>query len=323
MINIPVVDVIIPIYNRKQYVSRLVRMLEAQKLKDFCAIFVDDGSTDGTYEELVDQLKTATYQYKLLRQKNGGPSKARNTGIKAAESKWITFADSDDILTPEFLAYLYAAVSDGQAEMGYCHLTKVPEGNQVPLTSVGELSVQTHTAAEAMKNHYTDWIAPFCLILNKKWLTEAQLLFDEKCRYCEDLIFITEAIAAAEHVREIHNCLYVYLPHSGSALRCDDVEKYWNGMEGFDRLEEKLSDCDTDAAKVFFEMGRARYLLATLRRAALQMQRKRFVRFARKLEYKNSRSQMRHLPWKWQIAGGMFLVSPNLFYFCVRMLFSD
>ena len=259
----------------------------------------------------------------LLRQENKGPSAARNAGIAHAAADWIAFADSDDLMQPEYLEYLYASAAESNVQMGFCHLQRIPVGSGMSMPPVGPRKTQSLTAAEAMQSHYTDWIAPVCLILNRKWLVENELQFDEVCRYCEDLLFITECIAAADRVCEIKNVLYQYCTHEGSLLRSADTQKYANGLEGLARMEKRLAGQNSEAMAVYRTIGRPRYLLATLRRAALQLPWTEFLDFAKELGYENYRRQTNMLPGKWKIAGHMFLVSKRLFYVCVRMLFSD
>ena len=93
------IDLIIPVYNSKQFMPELLDSIERQSYKDFRVIFVDDGSSDGTYEWLSETLKTANFRYLLLSQTNRGPSSARNLGIQSTTADWIVFSDSDDILT--------------------------------------------------------------------------------------------------------------------------------------------------------------------------------------------------------------------------------
>ncbi len=84
--------IIIPTYNRRELTMRAVDSVLAQSLTDFRLILVNDGSTDGT-EKLADLYRgRITY----LEQKNRGVSASRNRGIKAADSPYIAFLDSDD-----------------------------------------------------------------------------------------------------------------------------------------------------------------------------------------------------------------------------------
>ena len=175
-----------------------------------------------------------------------------------------------------------------------------------------------------MKKHYTNWIAPVSLILNREWVAANGLLFDEKCRYCEDLIFITDCIDAAERVSGIKNDLYINIIRSTSLLRTGGTLKYREGIEAFERLEERMKKSNTAAAAEFRCRGRARFVLATFRRAALQLDSfKDFKSFTKEFHYENCSRQAKNLSKKWQTASRLYSVSKLGFYLAVRAVFSD
>ena len=317
------IDLIIPIYNRSNLIPSLIQTIEGQKMKNFRVIFVDDGSVDDSYNVLTELLRKVSFDYLLLQQENKGPSAARNFGVDNAEADWIVFCDSDDILLPEYLEYLLGAVEGKDVQMGYCRLQIIPVGDNTPIKPAGSPRYSLLTSAQAMQRHYTDWIAPVCLILNRQWVQTHHLHFDEGCRYCEDLMFITECIDASDRVFECDNQLYVYCTHEGSLLRSSDTNKYIDGLNGFERLEKKLQGSETTAAQVFFEMGTARFLLGILRRAALQLNKKDFIKLTKIVDFKKCVHQIKRLPPKQRIAGYMYRVSKLLFYYVAKVLFSD
>jgi glycosyltransferase involved in cell wall biosynthesis len=95
----PRVSVIIPTYNRAKLISEAVESVLRQTYKPYEIIVVDDGSTDNTEEVLKKYEGKITY----LRQRNSGPSRTRNNGIRAATGELIGFLDSDDIWLPQKL----------------------------------------------------------------------------------------------------------------------------------------------------------------------------------------------------------------------------
>jgi glycosyltransferase involved in cell wall biosynthesis len=86
------VSAIIPTYNRARTIERAVNSVLGQSWQPMEVIVVDDGSTDQTN----DILARYGDRIRVIRQKNQGPSDARNAGIKAAKVEVITFLDSDD-----------------------------------------------------------------------------------------------------------------------------------------------------------------------------------------------------------------------------------
>ena len=96
----PVFTVIIPTYNRENFLKRTIDSILSQTFKDFELIIVDDGSTDHT-KALIDRYEDdrIVYFYK----ENGGQNSATNLGIQNAKGEYIAFCDSDDTWMPEKL----------------------------------------------------------------------------------------------------------------------------------------------------------------------------------------------------------------------------
>jgi len=101
----PLVSIIIPVYNGEKFIIETLDSVFAQTYRPIEAIVIDDGSIDKT-AEIVKSYQRLNYQTGTqgsliyIHQKNSGPSKARNTGIKAAKGDYIAFLDADDLWTP-------------------------------------------------------------------------------------------------------------------------------------------------------------------------------------------------------------------------------
>lgn len=95
----PSVSVIIPTYNRCDFVREAMASVLAQTFQDFELIVVDDGSTDGT-ADVVREFPRIRY----LSQENRGVSAARNVGVALSRGELIAFLDSDDLWQPQKLA---------------------------------------------------------------------------------------------------------------------------------------------------------------------------------------------------------------------------
>ena len=91
----PRVSVVIPTHNRAPLVLRAVNSALAQSFADHEVIVVDDAGTDDT-QEVVEGIGDSRVRY-LRRDVNGGPSAARNDGVRAASGGFVAFLDSDDV----------------------------------------------------------------------------------------------------------------------------------------------------------------------------------------------------------------------------------
>ncbi|MBD0831212.1 glycosyltransferase family 2 protein [Aestuariibaculum sediminum] len=91
----PEISVIIPLYNKEQFILETISSVLKQTFTNFELIIVDDGSSDKSLE-LVKKIKDD--RITILEKLNGGVSDARNFGIKRSNGKWIFLLDADDML---------------------------------------------------------------------------------------------------------------------------------------------------------------------------------------------------------------------------------
>lgn len=91
----PLISVIVPIYNVKEYISQCSRSICSQTYQKLEIIFVDDGSTDGSYE-VCKQIAEEDTRIVLIHKENGGLVSARKAGLAHASGEYVTFVDGDD-----------------------------------------------------------------------------------------------------------------------------------------------------------------------------------------------------------------------------------
>lgn len=96
----PKITVVIPLYNKEQYIAQAIQSVLDQTYRNFELIVVDDGSTDKS-QSIVSGITDS--RIRLLTQPNSGVSVARNSGIKNAKGEIIAFLDADDQWEPTFL----------------------------------------------------------------------------------------------------------------------------------------------------------------------------------------------------------------------------
>jgi glycosyltransferase involved in cell wall biosynthesis len=103
----PFFSVIIPLYNKENFIKNTLQSVLNQTFFDFEIIIINDGSTDQS-ENIVLEFQDPRIRYYV--QKNQGVSVARNYGIRLAQSKYITFIDADDFWYPNFLASMHQTI---------------------------------------------------------------------------------------------------------------------------------------------------------------------------------------------------------------------
>lgn len=317
------IDVIIPMYNRADYVVDIISELEQQIFKNFRAIFVDDGSKDNTLSLLQNHLTDASFDYEIIKKENGGAASARNAGIREATAPWIAFVDSDDGLNPHFLEYMYAAVCSTNADLAICNLKMFEPGAKAQGCFDTENSFKQISPAEAMKIFCTKWIGPVCLLISRELQQANSLFFDENCIYNEDAPFITEVIFSSQKVVYLEQELYFYYTHAGSLHRSPSLNKFLSAVKSFSLTEQKLLKSNLPAAIVFNNMGSARFYVATLRRAAVQLSYSDFKILEKQINFKRFRKQIKNLLPSQRIACHMLLISKFLFFHMMKSIFKD
>ncbi len=122
--GIPVVSVIVPVYNVEEYLSTCLDSIINQTLKEIEIICINDGSTDGSLAILEEYAKKDN-RIKIINKKNQGVGKVRNIGIKIARGKFVCFIDSDDKYPEnDVLETLYSKATENKVlicggEFGY------------------------------------------------------------------------------------------------------------------------------------------------------------------------------------------------------------
>jgi glycosyltransferase involved in cell wall biosynthesis len=111
------VSVIVPVFNKRHYILRCLDSIARQTFRDWEAIVVDDGSTDGGGDV------AASYpdgRFRLIRQVNAGPGAARNRALAEAGGEYVAFLDADDLWLPEYLETMVAALDRAGSSVAAC-----------------------------------------------------------------------------------------------------------------------------------------------------------------------------------------------------------
>ena len=119
------VSIIVPVYRVENYLRRAVDALLGQTYTNVEVILVDDGSPDGS-GGICDSYQDP--RVRVLHQKNGGVSAARNAGLAVAEGDWIAFCDGDDWFAPNMVESMLSCAQKEQADLVICDYQIVADG---------------------------------------------------------------------------------------------------------------------------------------------------------------------------------------------------
>ena len=112
----PLVSIVVPVYNVEQYLHRCIDSILKQTLQDFELILIDDGSTDKS-GKICDCYAKSDKRVQVLHKENGGQSSARNKGLELCKGEFIYFCDSDDWVEPKLLEKAVEKLEAANADM--------------------------------------------------------------------------------------------------------------------------------------------------------------------------------------------------------------
>ncbi len=134
-IQLPCVDVLIPVRNRARFIATCLESVQAQTLQPNSVIVVDDGSTDDT-PDILDEYAGRWPKLRIIRSVPRGVSHARNLGLAVSDAPFIAFLDSDDTWLPEKLERQMSLFLPDRQQPGfvYCSCIQIDERGQ-PLSN--------------------------------------------------------------------------------------------------------------------------------------------------------------------------------------------
>lgn len=179
----PLVSIVIPTYNHRQYVCDAVESALTQTYAPLEVIVVDDGSTDGTAALLAGCYGE---RIRVITQPNQGLSAARNTGIQSARGPLINFCDADDLLLPEKVARCYAVLSaHPEAAVVYTDYEHVAEDGRTILERPHPLLPSGDIFCELLLGPLGNFIHEAAPLVRRAALIEAGM-FNTTLRAVED-----------------------------------------------------------------------------------------------------------------------------------------
>lgn len=247
MIEKTLISIIIPVYNVEQYLSRCINSIINQTYKNIEIILVNDGSTDNS-QEICNKYKIKDNRINVINKKNGGLSDARNEGIKVATGKFITFVDSDDYVSDDYVDCLFSMIDEEKADIAVCTYRVVNDNEQKKyLATSKQRCNKVFSGIDAIKN---SWYKKE--ITNSAWakLYKKELFFNveyPKGKVYEDLGTTYKLLYKAKKVVYADCRIYYYVQrkesimHSCSKKRIED--RFEISDEIIDWSKKKCCEC--------------------------------------------------------------------------------
>ena len=211
------ISVIVPVYNVEAYLERCVESILQQTYANFELILINDGSTDSS-GLICDHLASQYENIKVYHIENAGVSNARNMGIQLATGAWITFIDSDDFVTQDYLATLASAVEGENIGFVIAPLQHIKNGivtDLPPHSGKTELWSTEETMKELLMTTRTSFF-PVAKLFKRDLLADEK--FNTNYHLAEDALFLTELLLKTRCSSVfIDKPIYYYDHREGSA----------------------------------------------------------------------------------------------------------
>ncbi|WP_204174982.1 MULTISPECIES: glycosyltransferase family 2 protein [unclassified Staphylococcus] len=191
-----VLSIIVPVYNKEKFLKECVESignLEISKDK-IEALFIDDLSTDNSYEILKEYEKQNDFVKVIqLDVNSGSPSKPRNVGIKEAKGEYVTFLDADDWLDPKGMPILINQVKENGSDVGFGHSIKHDDKSITKLARFTSFKVDNNLVPYEINKIFRA-VGPPGKILKRSIIIDNNIEF-KHMKYGEDKLFFIEAIS--------------------------------------------------------------------------------------------------------------------------------
>ena len=218
----PIVSIIVPVYNVEKYISRCIDSILAQTFTDWECILVDDGSPDKS-GEICDEYASRDSRIQVIHMENRGVSAARNTGLSAAQSEYIYFIDSDDYVEREALELLLSKAKQSVADIMVHGIVNdyIYKHSSTAVRYVS-LPEKDYSTILEMADRWGLLKGPVNKLFKNSIIKNKALRFDESISYVEDTKFTFEYLVHCHSIAFVPRHLYHYCFRNKDSLTSKD-----------------------------------------------------------------------------------------------------
>lgn len=234
--QVPVISIIVPVYNVEEYVSKCIGSMLSLNMELIEILIIDDGSTD-TSGNICDCFAEEHSNIYVFHQNNQGLSAARNRGIREARGKFLLFVDSDDYIESEIVEKIINAVQiKPDLEVIFLTAKKVyPNGKQIYLDEIFDRDkIINHNQEEVIKYlaSLKKYPGSACTKAVKKSLIVQNKIFFEEGKTSEDLKWCLQVFLNANKFDVLQGDYYFYRQQrEGSITQSYNENKLFCMME--------------------------------------------------------------------------------------------
>lgn len=204
--SLPIVSVIVPVYNTEKYLPECIESVLFQSYTDFELLLIDDGSTDGS-GLICDEYARKDFRIKVVHKSNGGVSSARNEGLDIARGEYVCFVDSDDWVCKDYLKNLVLGMKRGTDLV----IAALADGTSPSYSTYFDLNEYFRVYSRLALIY-----SPCAKLFRNKIIIDSCLRFDTNVNYGEDTLFNLAYLLYAKQITLIPESNYYPRPRMGS-----------------------------------------------------------------------------------------------------------
>lgn len=231
--------IVVPVYNVEKYVKKCIESIIAQSYSNIEVIIVNDGSTDNSLEVCIESSKNDE-RIKVVSKENGGLSDARNYGMKFCTCKLITFIDSDDYVSKDYIKNLYELMLKYNVDISCTNFIKFYEDNSYEERNKHNYEKVFNAQDAIIDVLYQKNIANSAWGKLYKYELFEDVIFPEG-KLCEDLGTFYKIFEKASTI--VYSSLqdYFYLQRKTSIMGSEFHEKKLDALEFTKEIYERYS----------------------------------------------------------------------------------
>jgi CDP-glycerol glycerophosphotransferase len=204
---VPDVTVIVPVFNKARYVEDCLDSILSQDLAALEVIFVDDASSDGSYELLLTRAGREARVRAVRNEVNVGAGDSRNRGLELARGNFVQFTDADDLLPPGSLRAMLDAARRCSADVVRAGLQSLRAGVLTPWVDYCPKQERFGSLLDLPEV----WIPWFhcCYLISRDLLIRGSIRYPQLVAG-EDPVFIARVLTAASRICTLPRITYTY-----------------------------------------------------------------------------------------------------------------
>jgi len=217
---LPVVSIIVPIYNAHMTLDRCMGSILRQSFTDYEVFMVNDGSTDNSLS-ICRMYEQMDRRFHMIDKPNSGVSSSRNLALKKASGTYVQFIDSDDWLTEDATETFVRLAKEQDADLVITGFYRVIEAQEYRKSAIKEEKLLTRNEfAEQMMKSPADFFygVTWNKLYKRALLSNHNLYFAEDISWCEDFLFNLEYLQYANRIMATPKPVYYYLKRKDSLV---------------------------------------------------------------------------------------------------------